>query len=230
METLTNLKSGMFFIEFLPDIDKKLYNKFQKHFSKIKGDIQFFESNFNKLLNNMKSNIIKTELYKIKELVNKIIEYKNSEEFQKTLYQEIQNDKNLSITEQYNNIIKYFEQYNKENPYYKIDYSSLVQNGKINKELVQEISNKNIERAMKLIQDDLIIANQIYKSYDNNVRFYKTERQLYETIGGIPLNEIMYDNILSYISGSMINSYYCDIIDTKYTKDNYEKLINNADL
>ena len=227
MEALTNLKSGMFFIEFLPNIDKKIYDKFQNHFRKTKREITFFENDFNKYINHMNSNITKTELDKIKELVNKIREYKNSNEFKKTLNQEIQKDKNLSVKDQYNNIIKYCEEHNKRPFSHKIDYSSLIQNGKINEELVKEISEKNIERAMKLIQDDLIIANRIYKSYYNNIPYYIAERQLYETIYEKPLNTILYDSIL-YISGGVTDFYYCDIIDTRYTKDNYEELINNG--
>ena len=162
MEALTSLKSGMFFIEILSyDYNKNTYNEFQEHFRGISSIIHNCEEYFNELLKNIESDITKTELSKLTELINKIKDYKKSNKFQDKLCEAVKKDKNLSIKEKHHNIQICYDKFNKEFPpkkvlyYYDKSYnefpsekvysSFMSNNGEINEKLVQDISNKNID-------------------------------------------------------------------------------------
>lgn len=52
-------------------------------------------------------------LEKIKELMRKIREYKNSGLLTKKLFEEVEKDKNIDVNEQYKSIVDYSIKYNK---------------------------------------------------------------------------------------------------------------------
>ena len=86
-------------------------------------------------------------------------------------------DSNISVEEKYNSIKEYFDEYNKkeECPYYKIDYSSLTQDGKINEELVNKISDININASkdilLNMLDDINIKAYGIYAKTFNEKKY-----------------------------------------------------------
>ena len=155
IDAFTFFQSGMFLIEMLSD---DLYREIETYFEyNIQPPIIKFNEKFNELLNNIKkSEKNQNSLKTFNKIMNKIREYQASNTFNNKLLEEVKKDKKLNIKKQYNNIVKYFYQYNGiRYEYDKVDYTALIKNGKIDEKLISEITNKNIDVAKDIILEKL---------------------------------------------------------------------------
>lgn len=177
MGALTNLKSGMFFNELLC-IDKDEYHHFENHFENSSWAIIHFEKKFDKVLNDIKSDMGNRNIDKINKLIKKIKEYKNSNNLMDELKIKIDEDKNLNINEKYKKIVGYVEKYKYWQDYNNKDCSVLKnKNGEINKELVEAINDININIAKETLLNRLEEINTtiyhpisiIYNIQNNNL-------------------------------------------------------------
>ena len=216
METLTSFKNGTLCITLLiNDAD------FMSHFEDINIKICSVEECFKELLKNIESDVCKNNMQKIAKLIKGINQYKDSNIFVNKLKSRINKDKNINIEEQYNKIINYLDKYNSEHKQEKkIDYSELTKDGKINEELVREISNRNIDYANNIILDMLM---EMYNFINNEIYINHCKKNCYKEPN---LDKILYGRIFSkYYSFWDKYKYYNN---GEFGEDN--KLIFNPNL
>lgn len=194
---------------------RKITRNLYFHFEIISYSLRKFENKFNTLLDNMKSNVCKSNLDKIKRLILKIKKYQHSGEFKKISVL-MGKDKNLNIKEQYNNVKTYLKKYNEIKPnHYKTDYAELGENGNVNEKLVKEINSMCINVAKNTLlrildninhaiyKRSLICENKYYLAYATVYTPWMNECQNFD--------KTVYDKISYHISNNtkiFINKYY----------------------
>lgn len=148
--------------------------------------------------------------------MEKIKQYENFKIFKENLQEEINIDTNLSMIEQYNNIKKHTK---------FVDCSQLDKNGKINEELVKQISNININVAKDVILNVLDnIEDKIYEICYHFIRYkeYNDNKDL---------NQYIIDKISPDININIFRKYHTFL--NKYLSEikiPSDKLINNENL
>lgn len=226
---LVNIRNGMFLItslfedNFEDNTDREFYYKGFKYYieNNIRLSMNYFEERFNKLLEEIESNTGKNNAKKIQTFMKEFKEYKQSEKFMNKLEAEIAKDKNLDITNKYNNIMNFYFEYKKEYPHCNIDISLLQKDGKINTDLVNKINNANIDTAYDMLLQRLNhISTKVYDIYYDYYYYDKLYNKLYNAIS----SKIKYYIIKDH-------EHHCKY---KYCKEYYDsrelnELIKNKD-
>ena len=206
---LSSLRSGTFWIDLL-NMKNETEKKFENHFKQIKHSVLVFELYIQDIIKRLDKH--KNDTNKIKELMEKIKQYENFKIFKENLQEEINIDTKLSMIEQYNNIKKHTK---------FVDCSQLDKNGKINEELVKQISNININVAKDVILN--VLDNIEDKIYEICYHFIRCEEDNQD------LNEYIIKNI--FINSDIYRKYHTFL--NKYLSEikiPSDKLINNENL